>query len=113
MRKKAIANGDLPKNDEKIRGKLTEIIPASLKLFKNPTYMFNTLGLSAAGIIGGGMSGFFTKILLTKFSMHPMFAGLILAAAFIPGTVGKRKKYIQVSFGVKYSIYVVLFVLAV
>ncbi|XP_031557761.1 solute carrier organic anion transporter family member 4A1-like isoform X2 [Actinia tenebrosa] len=88
MRKKAIADGDLPKNDEKIRGKVNEIIPASLKLFKNPTYMFNTLGLCVAGLIGGGMSGFFTKILLTKFSMHPMYAGLIISAAFIPGTVG-------------------------
>lgn len=95
MRKKAIADGDLPKNDEKIRGKFSEIIPASLKLFKNPTYMFNTLGLCAGGLIGGGMSGFFTKILLTKFSMHPMYAGLTISAAFIPGTVGKREKELR------------------
>ena len=38
-REKAIASGELPKEDKDIQGEWRKIIPAALKLTKNPTFM--------------------------------------------------------------------------
>ncbi|XP_078383103.1 solute carrier organic anion transporter family member 4A1-like [Oculina patagonica] len=83
MRDKAIEKGDLPKKDNKLRGKLRDIVPATVKLLKNPTYMFNTLAITAESLIGAGLGAFIAKFAQLKFGLDPGMAGLTLGTVFV------------------------------
>lgn len=83
MRDKAIEEGDLPKKDNKLRGKLRDILPATVQLLKNPTYMFNTLAVTAESLIGAGLGAFIAKFAQLKFGIDPGLAGITLGTVFV------------------------------
>lgn len=83
MREKAIEEGDLPKKNSKLKGNLKDIIPATVQLFKNPTYMFNTLAITAESLIGAGIGAFIAKFAQLKFGLHPGMAGITLGTVFV------------------------------
>jgi hypothetical protein len=89
MRDKAIKEGNLPKRDEKIQGKLKDIVPATINLLKNPTYMCNTFGLTIGSMWGIGVFTFITKILILKFGVNPVMSGIVLGCVMVPGCVCK------------------------
>lgn len=88
MRDKAIKEGDLPKKDNKLRGKLRDIVPATIQLLKNPTYMFNTLAVTSASLVGAGIGAFIAKFAQLKFGINPGLAGVSLGAIFVVGAAG-------------------------
>ncbi|XP_078375131.1 solute carrier organic anion transporter family member 4A1-like isoform X2 [Oculina patagonica] len=88
MRDKAIKEGDLPKKDNKLRGKLRDIVPATMQLLKNPTYMFNTLAVTSASLVGAGIEAFIAKFAQLKFGINPGMAGISLGAIFVVGAAG-------------------------
>jgi len=88
MREQAIKEGHLPKKDHKLRGRLRDMIPATMQLIKNPTYVFNTLALTAGSLYGSGLSAFMAKYAELKFAVSPGFAGFTLGTVFIVGAAG-------------------------
>ena len=89
MRDQAIKEGHLPKKENKLRGKLKDIIPAPTQLFTNPTYMFNTLALTAGSLYGRGVSAIIAKFAEMKFDVNPAVTGLTLGTVFIVGASGR------------------------
>ena len=89
MRDQAINEGHLPKKEKKLRGTLRDIIPATKQMLKNPTYMFNTLALTAVSLYGGGVSPFIPKYSEMKFDINPAVTGLTLGTVFIVGASGR------------------------
>ena len=89
---RAIKEGSLPKRDENLKGNLKDIIPATKLLLTNKTFMFNTLGITAGSIFGGGLATFLAKILQIKFSVSSSLSGIILGAVLIPGMASKYGK---------------------
>ena len=88
MRDNAIKKGELPKKDNKLRGKLRDIVPATLQLVKNPTYMFNTLAVTCGSLIGAGIGAFIAKFAQLKFGVNPGIAGISLGTMFVVGAAG-------------------------
>ncbi|KAJ7394323.1 hypothetical protein OS493_000127 [Desmophyllum pertusum] len=88
MRDKAIEEGDLPKRNNKLRGKLRDIVPATVQLLKNPTYMFNALAITAGSMMGAGMGTFIAKFTQLKFALNPGLAGITLGTVFVVGAAG-------------------------
>lgn len=89
MREKAIQDGHLPKKDPKLKGTFRDIIPATLQLLKNPTYMFNSLAITAGSLYGGGISAFIAKFAEIKFNVNPAITGFTLGTVFVVGAAGK------------------------
>ena len=88
MREKAIGEGHLPKKDDKLRGKWRDIIPATIQLLKNPVFMFNTMALTVASLLGGGVAAFMNKFAELKFGVNPGLAGITLGVVFLVGASG-------------------------
>jgi len=88
MREKAIEEGHLPKKDNKLRGRLRDIIPATIQLLKNPVFMFNTMAVTAGSLFGGGVGAFIAKFAQLKFGVNPGLAGITLGAVFLVGASG-------------------------
>ena len=88
-REQAIEEGSLPRRDEKLKGSLKDIIPATKLLLTNKTFMFNTLGITSGSLFGGGMATFLAKILQIKFAISSSTSGIILGAALIPAMAGR------------------------
>lgn len=86
MRQQAIREGTLRPEDSRIQGKIADIIPATLTLFKNMTFMFNTLALTATMVISTGLGPFVVKYLQAQFGVSTMKAGIASGTALIPGT---------------------------
>ena len=87
-RDQAIKEGYLPKKDLKLRRKLKDILPATVQLITNPTYLFNTLALTASSLFGGGLGPFIAKFAQLNFGVHPAIAGLTLGTVFMVGAAG-------------------------
>lgn len=83
MRDKAIEEGNLPKSDHRLQGSLKDIVPATIKLLKNPTYMFNTMATTAASFFGAGLGAFISKFAELKFNPNPGLAGVTLGVVFL------------------------------
>ena len=90
-RDQAIKEGHLPKTDLKLRRKLKDILPATEQLITNPTYLFNTLALTASSLFGGGVGPFIAKFAETNFGVHPAVAGLTLGTVGMVGAAGTCK----------------------
>lgn len=88
MRDKAIKEGYLPKQEHKLKGRLRDIVPATVQLIKNPTYMFNALALTAGSAYGAGIGAFIAKFSELKFGINPAIAGFTLGTVFIVGAAG-------------------------
>lgn len=85
LRDKAISEGNLPKRDENIKGNVKDIIPATILLLKNPTYLFNTIGVTAASLFGGGLWAFLPKFTQMKYAVNPKELGFGLGLVVIIG----------------------------
>jgi len=88
MREKAIEEGHLPKKDDKLRGKWRDIVQATAQLLKNPVFMFNTMAVTVASLLGGGVGAFINKFAELKFGVKPGLAGITLGAVFLVGASG-------------------------
>ena len=88
MRDTAIEEGNLPKNDQRLRGNLKDIVPATIQLLKNPTYMFNTLAVTGGSFFGAGLGAFIAKFAQLKFDLNPGLAGISLGTVFLVGAAG-------------------------
>jgi len=88
MRQQAIREGTLRPEDNRLQGKISDIIPATLTLFKNMTFIFNTLALTATMVISTGLGPFVVKYLQAQFGVSTMKAGVASGIALIPGTTG-------------------------
>lgn len=88
MRDKAIEEGNLPKSDHRLQGSLKDIVPATTKLLKNPTYMFNTMATTAGSFFGAGLGAFISKFAELKFNPNPGLAGVTLGVVFLVGATG-------------------------
>ena len=91
MREKAIEEGELPKKDSKLRGKLRDIVPATIQLLKNPTFMFNTLAVTSGSLVGAGIGVFVAKFAQLKFAVNPGLAGITLGTIFVVGAAGNLR----------------------
>ena len=69
-------------------GKVNDIIPATVQLLRNPTFMFNTAASTVGSLFGGGISTFLAKILQLKFGVNPVVSGIALGCILIPGAAG-------------------------
>ena len=90
MRARAIKEGQLPKEDQKIKGKWKDIIPATTLLIKNPTFLFNSLAITAHSLYGAAVSAFLAKFAQVKFAVNPAVNGISLGAVFLVAASGKR-----------------------
>ncbi|KAJ7394332.1 hypothetical protein OS493_000136 [Desmophyllum pertusum] len=88
IREQALKEGHVPKKDEKIQGKLKDILPATLQLIKAPVLFFNTLAITTSSLFGAGIASFLAKILQLKFGLSPITAGIVIGVVLVPGTVG-------------------------
>ncbi|XP_031568522.1 solute carrier organic anion transporter family member 4C1-like [Actinia tenebrosa] len=84
MREKAMKAGDIPKDNEQLKGNLKDIIPAAKELVTNKTYIFNTLATSC-GFFSAGISSFLPKVLQDKFGLNLTETGVYLGVILIPG----------------------------
>ena len=83
MREKAINEGNLPKRDDKIKGNIKDIIPATIMLLKNPTFLCNTLAVTCGSLFGGGIATFIAKFSQTKFGVSSSELGVALGLVII------------------------------
>ena len=88
LREQAIREGKIRPEDTRIQGKLKEMLPATLTLLKNPTYVFNTLALACSTIIATGLGPFIVKYLQSHFGASNSRAGISVGITLIPGTAG-------------------------
>ena len=88
MREKAIEEGHLPKKDDKLRGRLRDIIPATIQLLKNPVFMFNTMAVTTGSMFGAGVGAFIAKFAQLKFGVNPGLVGVTLGAVILAGASG-------------------------
>ena len=70
------------------QGKLKDMIPATLTLLRNSTFIFNTLALTSGTIIATGLGPFVVKYLQAQFGVSTMKAGIASGITLIPGTAG-------------------------
>ena len=83
MREKAINEGNLPKRDDQIKGNIKDIIPATIILLKNPTFLCNTLAVTCGSLFGGGIATFIAKFSQTKFGVSSSELGVALGLVII------------------------------
>lgn len=97
IREQALKEGYVPKEDERIKGKLKDLLPATVQLIKSPVFIFNTLAITSGSLFGAGIASFIAKILQLKFGLSAFFSGVIIGVILVPGTVGKyaRKHFIK------------------
>ncbi len=88
VRKQAIREGTIRPADTRIQGKLKDMLPATISLLRNPTYVFNTLALSCCTIIATGLGPFIVKYIQSHFGASNSSAGIAVGATLIPGTAG-------------------------
>jgi len=88
IRLQAIQEGTIQPADVRLEGKLSDMIPATFTLLKNPVFVFNTLALSAGTIISTGLGPFVVKYLQAQFGVSTMKAGVASGITLIPGTAG-------------------------
>ena len=89
IREKSIKEGNLPKSDDKLKGKVKDIIPATLILLKNRTFMFNTLATTIGSLFGGGIATFIAKFSQMKFAINAQQLGVALGVVLIIGGGGE------------------------
>lgn len=90
IREEAQKEGVLPKKDEKIKGSVKDILPATLQLLKTPVFIFNTLAISSGSLFGAGIASFLAKILQLKFGISSFITGVVIGTILVPGTVGEN-----------------------
>jgi len=88
LRQQAIRDGKIRPEDTRIHGKLKQMLPATVSLLRNPTYVFNTLALSCSTIIATGLGPFIVKYLQSNFGASNSKAGISVGITLIPGTAG-------------------------
>lgn len=89
IREQALKEGHILQKDEKIQGKLKDILPATLQLIKTPVFIFNTLAITSGSLFGAGIAAFIAKILQLKYGLSPFLSGVVIGVVLVPGTVGK------------------------
>jgi len=105
IREEAQKEGVLPKKDEKIKGSVKDILPATLQLLKTPVFIFNTLAVSSGSLFGAGIASFLAKILQLKFGISPFITGVVIGTILVPGTVGENiLAFVQFSINILRSI---------
>ena len=88
VRERAIREGKIRPENTRIHGKLKEMLPATMVLLRNPTYVFNTLALSCCTIIATGLGPFIVKYMQSHFGTSNSGAGIAVGITLIPGTAG-------------------------
>lgn len=88
MREQALKEGHIPQKDERIQGKLKDILPATFQLIKTPVFIFNTLAVTSGSLFGAGIAAFIAKILQLKYGLSSFLAGVVIGVVLVPGTVG-------------------------
>ena len=89
MREQALKEGHIPQKDERIQGKLQDILPATLQLIKTPVFICNTLAITSGSLFGAGIAAFIAKILQLKYGLSSFLAGVVIGVVLVPGTVGE------------------------
>ena len=90
-RQKYIREGIVNKKSSKKEAKLKEILPEFKSLLVNWTFLFNSLGVSAALMFGGGLIPFLGKILQLKFDLDVVSNGYVLSVTLLPTILGLYK----------------------
>lgn len=88
IREEAQKEGKLPKKDERIKGTIKDLLPATLQLLKTPVFVFNSLATSSGSLFGAGIASFLAKILQLKFGISSFVTGVVIGTVLVPGTVG-------------------------
>ena len=76
IRLQAVKEGSVRPDDLRIRGNLRDMVPATLNLVKNMTFIFNTLAVACGTIIATGLGPFVVKYLQAQFGVSTMKAGI-------------------------------------
>ena len=84
-----MSKGEVSKEDPLLKGGLRQFFPALLQLLKNGCFVFTTLNRALCHIVLGGIGGFLTKLLLTRYPMEPSKAGVYLFVTMMIFSVGK------------------------
>jgi hypothetical protein len=71
LRDDMINQGEIPTRDE-IQGTARELIPSTKRLLRNPTFMFNSLGILLGMFFLSGAAPFLFKYVQLKFGISPM-----------------------------------------
>ena len=87
-----IRQGHLREVDGEENPRLRDILPELKKLLTNWTFIFNTLGVSAALLFGGSVAVFISKIFQMKFDLDPVRSGHVLSLLAVVGIGRKWKK---------------------
>ena len=77
-----------------ITGHVKQLVPATGKLLRNATFMWNSLALTVSILYIQGSSAFIAKIINLKFAVDYQTIGIVLGSIFTPTGIGKRIKYI-------------------
>jgi hypothetical protein len=75
-------------SNQKLHGRMSEIIPATKYLVCNAVYMCNTLALTGTGLVVTGLAPFISKFLQSQFGANTADAGIFAGVVIIPGTAG-------------------------
>ena len=89
IRERALRDGYVPKEDQRLRGKLKDFLPATAQLLTSAVFVFNTLAITSSSLFGAGIASFIAKILQLKFNLSPFIAGIVIGVIMVPGVVGK------------------------
>ena len=73
---------------------MKQLVPATGKLLRNATFMWNSLALTVSILYIQGSSAFIAKIINLKFAVDYQTIGIVLGSIFTPTGIGKRIKYI-------------------
>lgn len=87
-RARAIRDGKVNKSNNKLHGRLSEIIPATKTLVCNAVYISNTLALTGTALVVTGLAPFISKFLQSQFGASTADAGIFAGVVIIPGTAG-------------------------
>ena len=90
LREEQIKKGNIRKVKNSGKPTLKQILPELKDMLTNGTFMFNTLGVTAAVFYFGAVVPFYPKILLLKFRLLPEKIGYILGTLMTPCTAGKQ-----------------------
>ena len=84
-RLKHIQQGHLPDTDGVERARMKDLLPELKNLFKNWTFLFNGLGLTATLLYGGSVTVFVAKIFRLKFGLDPVKASYVVSLLSVTG----------------------------
>lgn len=85
---KHMQDGNLPRNDPKLKRQPSGIIYATISLLKNRAYLFNTLALCCIVFYLSALGPFLLRVIMIKYGAHPLKVGMPFSIVLLLGSLG-------------------------